>query len=139
MTEVNLRTNMLNIKKIHHIAIICSNYQKSKEFYVSILGFNILQEVYRESRDSYKLDLALQQNYVIELFSFPNPPKRTSRPEATGLRHLAFAVDDIDASIIYLNDNGIKTEPIRIDEYTGKKFTFFEDPDGLPLELYELK
>jgi glyoxylase I family protein len=139
MTEVNLRTNMLNIKKIHHIAIICSDYQKSKEFYVSILGFNILQEVYRESRDSYKLDLALQQNYVIELFSFPNPPKRTSRPEATGLRHLAFAVDDIDASIIYLNDNGIKTEPIRIDEYTGKKFTFFEDPDGLPLELYELK
>ena len=130
---------MLGLKKIHHIALICSNYQKSKSFYTEILGLKIIQEVYRESRESYKLDLALHENYVIELFSFPHPPKRPSRPEASGLRHLAFEVEDIERSIAFLNQNGVITEPIRIDEYTGKRFTFFEDPDGLPLELYELK
>ena len=129
---------MLGLKKIHHIAIICSNYQKSKAFYTEILGLKIIQEVYRESRDSYKLDLALHENYVIELFSFPQPPQRPSRPEAVGLRHLAFEIEDIERSIAFLNQQGIITEPIRIDEYTGKRFTFFEDPDGLPLELYEL-
>ena len=129
---------MLGLKKIHHIAIICSNYQKSKAFYTEILGLKIIQEVYRESRDSYKLDLALHENYVIELFSFPQPPQRPSRPEAVGLRHLAFEIEDIERSIAFLNQQGIITEPIRIDEYTGKRITFFEDPDGLPLELYEL-
>lgn len=130
---------MLGLKKIHHIAIICSDYQTSKSFYTELLGLEIIQEVYRETRDSYKLDLALHQNYVIELFSFPHPPKRPSRPEATGLRHLAFEVENIEHSITYLNQNGIIVEPVRIDEYTGKRYTFFEDPDGLPLELYELK
>ena len=128
---------MLNLKKIHHIAIICSDYQRSKEFYTEILGLEILQEVYRKERDSYKLDLALQKNYCIELFSFPNPPTRVSRPEALGLRHLAFAVEDIEKEVEKLNAKGIYTEPIRVDEYSLKKFTFFEDPDGLPIELYE--
>lgn len=129
---------MLGLKKIHHIAIICSDYQTSKSFYTAILGLEIIQEVYRESRDSYKLDLALHENYVIELFSFPNPPQRPSRPEAVGLRHLAFEIENIEESIAFLNEKGVITEPIRIDEYTRKRFTFFEDPDGLPLELYEL-
>ena len=128
---------MLQLKKIHHIAIICSDYQKSKHFYTEILGLEILQEVYRKERDSYKLDLALQNNYCIELFSFPNPPQRVSRPEASGLRHLAFAVSDIEKEVKKLAQYEIKVEPIRVDEYTDKKFTFFEDPDGLPIELYE--
>ncbi|MFY8003763.1 MAG: VOC family protein [Chitinophagaceae bacterium] len=123
---------------IHHIAIICSNYQRSKYFYTQILGLTILQEIYRQERDSYKLDLALNNQYVIELFSFPNPPPRPSRPEAQGLRHLAFAVTNLNSAIEQLNKNGIVTEPVRVDEYTGKSFTFFADPDGLPLELYEL-
>ena len=125
------------IQKIHHIAIICSNYEQSKRFYVEILGLRVLQEVFRAERNSYKLDLALGQEYVIELFSFPEPPARVSRPEAAGLRHLAFAVEDIEKSIAHLQSFGISTEPIRIDEYTGKRFTFFEDPDHLPLEFYE--
>ena len=128
---------MLALNKIHHIAIICSDYQKSKHFYTEILGLEILQEVYREERDSYKLDLALQNNYCIELFSFPNPPHRVSRPEASGLRHLAFAVSDIEKEIEKLKQYQINAEPIRVDEYTQRKFTFFEDPDGLPIELYE--
>lgn len=127
----------LGIKNIHHIAIICSNYERSKHFYVNILGLKIIQEVFRAERNSYKLDLAIGDQYVIELFSFPNPPERTSRPEASGLRHLAFEVDQIEKSIAHLNANEIYTEPIRIDEHTGKRFTFFEDPDHLPLELYE--
>jgi glyoxylase I family protein len=126
------------LKKIHHIAIICSNYEKSKHFYTEILGFEISQEVYREERQSYKLDLTLNGNYCIELFSFPNPPKRISRPEACGLRHLAFEVDDIQSTIETLSKYNIKTEPIRIDEFTQKRFTFFEDPDQLPIELYEM-
>jgi glyoxylase I family protein len=126
------------LKKIHHIAIICSNYEKSKHFYTKILGFEITQEVYREERQSYKLDLTLNGNYCIELFSFPNPPERISRPEACGLRHLAFEVDDIESAIKNLSKYNIKTEPIRIDEFTQKRFTFFEDPDQLPIELYEV-
>ncbi len=126
------------LKKIHHIAIICSDYEKSKHFYTEILGFEITQEVYRKERQSYKLDLSLNGNYCIELFSFPNPPERTSRPEACGLRHLAFEVDNIEMAIKKLSQLHIKTEPIRMDEFTQKRFTFFEDPDGLPIELYEI-
>jgi glyoxylase I family protein len=123
---------------VHHIAIICSNYKLSKDFYTQILGLEIIREVYRKERDSYKLDLSCNGKYIIELFSFPNPPKRTSRPEACGLRHLAFQVEDIDKTIAYLAEKGITCEPIRVDEFTEKRFTFTEDPDGLPIELYEL-
>lgn len=125
------------LKAVHHIAIICSDYPASKRFYTEILELEILQEVYREERDSYKLDLALNGKYIIELFSFPNRPKRPSFPEAIGLRHLAFQVDDIEKAISQLNKKGVETEEIRIDPHTGKKFTFFSDPDELPLELYE--
>ena len=109
----------------------------SKRFYTKILGLSVLGEYYRAKRQSYKLDLALNGQYVIELFSFPDPPKRPSRPEALGLRHLAFAVSDIDAAVAHLNEEGVVTEPIRVDEHTGQRFTFFADPDDLPLELYE--
>lgn len=126
------------LKKVHHIAIICSNYEKSKKFYTEILGFEIIQEIYRKERKSYKLDLSLNGSYCIELFSFPNPPKRTSQPEACGLRHLAFEVDDIEVAIQKLKQQNIITEPIRVDESTQKRFTFFEDPDRLPIELYEV-
>ncbi|BFM49259.1 VOC family protein [Marinomonas sp. THO17] len=128
---------MLAVSHIHHVAIICSNYEVSKHFYHHILGFAILSETYREERQSYKLDLAVNHNTQLEVFSFPNPPQRPSRPEAQGLRHLAFAVTDIDGSVRYLNEQGIVTEAIRVDEITGKRFTFFADPDDLPLELYE--
>lgn len=123
--------------RIHHVAIICSDYQKSKDFYVQVLGLKVLAEVYREERKSYKLDLAVNDLYQIELFSFENPPERPSRPEACGLRHLAFEVDDVEAAVKLLQADGVVTEPIRIDEFTGKRFTFFSDPDGLPLEIYE--
>ena len=123
--------------RIHHIAIICSNYEVSKDFYVNKLGFEVMAEVYREKRKSYKLDLAINGVYQIELFSFPEPSARPSRPEAAGLRHLAFEVDDVVGVARTLNTKGIVTEPIRIDEFTGKQFTFFSDPDGLPLEIYE--
>jgi len=128
---------MTLLKGIHHIAIICSDYGISKKFYVDTLGLKILAEHYRAERQSYKLDLALGDHYVIELFSFPNPPKRASGPEAAGLRHLAFAVINIEKAIEHLKANGVESEPIRVDEFTGKRFTFFSDPDGLPLELYE--
>ncbi|NQD66601.1 VOC family protein [Bacillus haikouensis] len=127
----------MNFKKIHHIAIICSDYNLSKEFYVSKLGFKVIWEVYREERQSYKLDLSLNGEYVIELFSFPDAPERPSYPEARGLRHLAFEVECIEESVAELMDLGIEPEEIRIDPYTQKRFTFIEDPDGLPLELYE--
>jgi glyoxylase I family protein len=127
----------MSINSIHHIAIICSNYAISKNFYTQKLGLEIIQEVYREARNSYKLDLKVGEKYQIELFSFPNPPERVSRPEACGLRHLAFEATDIDDMIADLKGKGIVTEPIRVDEWTGKRFTFFEDPDGLPIELYE--
>lgn len=129
---------MSRLHAIHHIAIICSDYEVSRTFYTKTLGLTIVAEHYRPDRKSWKLDLALHNNYVIELFSFPSPPARTSRPEARGLRHLAFSVKDLEETISDLNSKGISTEPIRIDEYTGKRFTFFADPDGLPLELYEL-
>jgi glyoxylase I family protein len=122
---------------IHHIAIICSDYERSKLFYTEILGFAIQQEVYRAERQSYKLDLCLDGAYIIELFSFPNPRPRPSQPEATGLRHLAFKVKEIEKAVSYLKEQGIEVESIRTDEYTGKRFAFFRDPDGLPLELYE--
>lgn len=128
---------MLAINKIHHIAIICSDYEQSKQFYTEVLGFEIQNEVYRAARKSYKLDLSLNGQYVIELFSFPEPPPRVSRPEARGLRHLAFEVDDIERAINVLQEKGVIIEPIRVDEHTQKRFTFFSDPDGLPLELYE--
>ncbi|WP_139902368.1 VOC family protein [Clostridium thermarum] len=128
----------MKLNKVHHVAIICSDYKSSKHFYVDILGLKPLKETYRKERISYKLDLALGNEYVIELFSFPNPPKRLSYPEAAGLRHIAFQVHDITEAIEELELKGIKTEPLRIDELTGKKFTFFSDPDGLPIELYEV-
>lgn len=124
-------------KAIHHIAIICSDYQRSKIFYTKTLGFKIIHEVYRAERDSYKLDLAVSEHSQIELFSFPTPPTRVSQPEACGLRHLAFAVDDIEQCIAYLESHNVMCEPIRVDDLTGKQFTFFKDPDGLPLELYQ--
>jgi len=127
----------MKLNKIHHIAIICSNYEISKEFYVNILGLKIVNEIYRKDRESYKLDLSVGENDQIELFSFMNAPKRTSYPEAMGLRHIAFEVDNIDQVIKELNDKNVVTEKIRIDEITGKKFTFFSDPDDLPIELYE--
>jgi len=126
----------MNLNLIHHIAIIVSDYELSKNFYVNILGFEIIRENYREDRDSYKLDLKIG-NSEIEIFSMDECPKRLTRPEACGLRHLAFYVTNIEDVISELNSKGIVTEPIRIDEYTNKKFTFFNDPDGLPLELHE--
>lgn len=122
---------------IHHVAIICSDYQKSKSFYTQVLGFKMIAETYREQRDSYKLDLALADGTQIELFSFPDPPQRVNRPEARGLRHLAFRVDSVDEVVTYLESQNVIVEPIRVDELTGKKYTFFQDPDGLPLELYQ--
>lgn len=129
---------MSRLKGFHHVAIICSDYPRSKSFYTDILGFSILAENYRERRQSYKLDLALPDGSQIELFSFPNAPLRPSRPEARGLRHLAFKVDSVEEYCRYLNAKNVLTEPIRIDEYTGRAFTFFSDPDGLPLEIYEI-
>lgn len=123
--------------KIHHIAIICSNYEVSKKFYTEILGLNVIREVYREARQSYKLDLAIGEHYVIELFSFPNPPERRSRPESCGLRHLAFSVDNVEEKRNELTEKGLICEDIRIDEFTEKKFFFTTDPDNLPLEFYE--
>ncbi|HSF54928.1 MAG TPA: VOC family protein [Algoriphagus sp.] len=129
---------MLNLKSLHHIAIICSDYERSKKFYTEVLGFQIVREVFRAERESYKLDLELNGTYLIELFSFPNPPNRVSRPEASGLRHLAFEVENIEREVSILHKLGINPEPIRVDEFTGKRFTFFPDPDDLPIELYQL-
>ncbi|MET0636043.1 MAG: VOC family protein [Chitinophagaceae bacterium] len=126
------------LSAVHHIAIISSDYGRSKKFYTEVLGLVIIREVYREARQSYKLDLALDGHYIIELFSFPDPPRRPSRPEAAGLRHLAFSTTDVEAMKLRLESMGVVVEPIRTDEYTGKRFTFFADPDGLPLEVYEI-
>lgn len=128
----------MKIEKLHHIAIICSDYEKSKEFYTKILNFKIDNEIFRKERQSYKLDLSLNGIYVIELFSFPNPPKRLTQPESTGLRHIAFGVKNLEESIAFLKINNIENEGVRIDEFTNKKFTFFKDPDQLPIELYEI-
>lgn len=123
--------------QLHHIAIICSDYERSKFFYTEILGMKIIREVYRQERQSMKLDLSLNDIYLIELFSFPEPPKRPSRPEATGLRHLAFSTDRFDQELTELKSKGVVFEDTRTDEYTGKRFVFFRDPDELPIELYE--
>lgn len=128
---------IMKLNKVNHIAIIASDIEKSIAFYVDVLGFTIIRKVYREDRDSWKVDLALNDHYLIELFTFPNAPRRLSYPEALGLRHLAFSVDDIEASIAELKSKGIETECIRIDPYTGYKCVFFADPDGLPIELVE--
>ena len=128
---------MLHLQRVHHIAIICSDYQRSKTFYTEVLGLEIIREVYRERRQSYKLDLALNGNYILELFSFPSPPPRPSRPEAAGLRHLAFAVEDVEETVAALQQKGITAEPVRTDEFTGRLFTFIADPDGLPIEFYQ--
>lgn len=127
----------MKLNKIHHTAIICSDYEKSKNFYTNILGLKVIREVYRSNRNSYKLDLSIGDSQI-ELFSFPNPPKRPSYPEASGLRHLAFEVSDIESSVAELKSFGIEVEPIRVDEYTEKRFTFFSDPDDLPIEFYEI-
>ncbi|MGP1833282.1 SMU1112c/YaeR family gloxylase I-like metalloprotein [Shewanella frigidimarina] len=123
---------------IHHVAIICADYPRSKALYTQILGLKIVAEHYRQARDSYKLDLALPDGSQIELFSFNDAPPRPSYPEAQGLRHLAFKVDDIEVVVAHLQLSNISVEPVRIDEYTGKQYTFFSDPDGLPLELYQV-
>ena len=128
---------MLEINKVHHIAIICSDYEKSKHFYTEILGLKIIQEIYREDRASYKLDLSLNGTFIIELFSFENAPKRPSSPEASGLRHLAFEVNNITKTRAYFLANNITSETIRIDVHTKKQFFFISDPDDLPLEFYE--
>lgn len=124
---------------IHHVALIASDYGRSKRFYTEILGLEIVREVYRPERDSWKLDLAVNGTYQLELFSFPNPPARPSRPEACGLRHLAFSVKNLEESIQALAAKGVETEPIRADEWTNRRFTFLADPDGLPVELYEME
>lgn len=121
----------------HHVAIIASDYTKSKLFYTQILGAEIIEETYRAERESYKLDLRFADGSQIELFSFPNPPKRPNAPEACGLRHLAFRVKDVQQAVEFLAKNAVECEPIRVDNLTGKRFTFFKDPDGLPLEFYE--
>ena len=127
----------MRLQRIHHVAVICSNYAVSKRFYTDILGLAVIREVYRAERGSYKLDLALPDGTQIELFSFPDPPRRPNGPEAQGLRHLAFAVDDLDATVRDLEAKGVAVEPIRIDPHTDRRYTFFKDPDDLPLELYE--
>jgi glyoxylase I family protein len=125
------------LSAIHHVALICSDYPRSKRFYSETLGLRIVREVYREARDSWKCDLEVSPGVQLELFSFPAPPPRPSRPEAQGLRHLAFAVPAVDAAVAELARRGVDCEPVRVDEYTGRRFTFFADPDGLPIELYE--
>ena len=127
------------LSRIHHAAIICSDYARSKRFYCEVLGLRVVAEAFREARSSYKLDLALPDGTQLELFSFPNPPPRPSYPEACGLRHLAFEVPDVSAAALALQAQGIDVEPIRVDEWTGQLFTFFADPDGLPLELYQAR
>lgn len=126
-----------NLMRVHHVAIICSDYERSKAFYTQVLGLRVVSELYREARRSYKLDLALPDGTQIELFSFPGAPKRLTYPEACGLRHLAFAVPDVAAAVAHLLARGVAAEPVRVDELTGRRFTFFPDPDGLPIEIYE--
>jgi len=125
------------LRRIHHAAVICSDYEVSKRFYTEVLGLRIVAEHYREHRRSFKLDLALPDGGQVELFSFPGAPVRPSYPEARGLRHLAFEVDDVAQCKAVLESRGVAVEPVRVDEYTGRRFVFFADPDGLPLELYE--
>lgn len=128
----------MKIKAIHHVAIICSDYAASKKFYVEVLGCSIIKETFRSERNSYKLDLQFENGDAIELFSFPDPPARVNNPEACGLRHLALAVEDIEAAVAYLKSQQLQVEEIRFDEITERRFTFFRDPDNLPLEIYEI-
>jgi glyoxylase I family protein len=123
--------------RLHHVAIICGDYSVSKDFYTRILGLRIVREIYREARQSYKLDLDVGDGTQLELFSFEGAPPRPDAPEAQGLRHLAFAVPDVNAAAAELEALGVSVEPVRVDEWTGRRYTFFKDPDGLPLELYE--
>ncbi|WP_407362601.1 VOC family protein [Pseudomonas luteola] len=123
--------------RLHHVALICSDYPTSKRFYTEVLGLRVIAETFREARQSWKLDLAVGDYAQLELFSFPDAPPRPSRPEAQGLRHLSFAVEDLDAAIAHLKQHDVAVEPVRVDELTQKRFTFFSDPDDLPLELYE--
>lgn len=127
----------MNLSRIHHIAIIVSDYEVSKDFYVNKLGFQIIRENYRPERNDWKLDLRVNEATELEIFGVKNPPARVTRPEAAGLRHLAFFTDNIEETVSELKEKGIVTEPIRVDEFSGKKFTFFADPDGLPIELHE--
>ncbi len=127
----------MKLLRTHHVAVICSDYERSRRFYVEILGLEVVREVHRRERDSYKLDLRLPDGTQIELFSFPDPPRRPSYPEACGLRHLAFEVADLDEAVRELQGRGVVVEPVRTDQHTGKRFAFFADPDGLPMELYE--
>lgn len=129
---------MIAIQNIHHVAILTDNYEVSRQFYTEVLGFTIIAETYRAERQSYKLDLSINGTYQIELFSFPDHRERASYPEAKGLRHLAFAVADVEASALYLKNKGVDVQEVRVDELTGKKFVFFNDPNGQPLELYEI-
>lgn len=124
--------------RIHHAAIICADYERSKHFYTQVLGLSVVAEHYRAARQSWKLDLGLPDGSQVELFSFLDAPPRPSYPEAQGLRHLAFAVADVADCKQRLESLGVITEDIRVDEYTGQRFVFFADPDGLPLELYEV-
>ncbi len=127
----------MNLAGLHHVAIITADYARSKKFYTEVLGLEIIAETHRVERQSFKLDLALPGGSQIELFSFPNPPARPSHPEACGLRHLCFATHDLEGNIAQLTAHGIAVEPVRVDPLTGKRFTFFADPDALPIELYE--
>ena len=137
MTPPSASAHPPHFQRLHHIAILGSDYARAKDFYVRILGLRVLEETHRAERQSWKLDLAGEGDLRIELFSFPNPPPRPTRPEACGLRHLAFAVENLDAAVAHLCAEGVAVEPVRTDELTGKRFTFFKDPDELPLELYE--
>jgi len=137
MSQPHAAELLLHFQHLHHIAILCSNYGRTKDFYTRILGFRVLQEIHRAERASWKLDLISAAGLQLEVFSFPQPPLRLTRPEACGLRHLAFAVENLDAAVAHLRQAGVTVEPVRTDKLTGKRFTFFKDPDDLPLELYE--
>lgn len=138
MTRLINASELVNLLRIHHVAVICSNYERSRAFYTNVLGLQVIAENYRAERQSYKLDLALPDGSQIELFSFPHPPARSTRPEACGLRHLALAVDQLDPWVKTLKAAAVPVENIRTDEYTNRRFVFFPDPDGLPIELYEV-
>ena len=125
------------LRRVHHVALIVSDYERSKDFYTRILGYRVVRETFRRERESYKLDLTLDGTDALELFSFPSPPARVSNPEATGLRPLAFAVTDVATAVERLQEFGVSVEPVRVDPTTGRRYTFFADPDGLPLEVYE--
>ena len=129
---------MIKIKNIHHVAVLTDNYEVSKRFYTEVLGFEIIKETYRAERQSYKLDLAINSTYQIELFSFPDYRERASYPEAKGLRHMAFTVDDVEVAAAFLKEKNVNVQEVRVDEITGKRFVFFYDPNGQPLELYEV-